>query len=510
MSKSTLVAPRFADTDAIGWENTDAIGWDQAVDLTSPHIIGAWLFNIDDESYLWSTQSITIDSDSYAAMVDPKSFGGIKIANSYNGAERIHVLEDIDIEIPDPDGTYSSANFIGKSVDIGLYVDDGETGYVIRTFLYSVKSAKKIYDILYLTLQDRFVSDELEDFYPNTDLVQNIWASDGDSQLGYCLPVPFGTAYIPMPSVYIDDQRYYVLGEDSGTYTIEEVRSPQSWPESVWTSTNFSFSQSTKDTHKVFQATIVDSDEDGTADNNGLFRDGNQFAPISTKYSNSNTSSTTNPAEIIADMIFSGSSIPVASNTFGLTEIVFNVAFPYRRKKYEWAAKVLKASHSALKLADNGSREVKSLVSTPKATFSASTNILEESFAYSRVLNQEDYDGGHIKFPKSGEPQHVLYEYRVGLGNSATTNPIDETLDLQFIQDSEVAQKVGILYFERVVKKKAEASFDAWVDAVIRNPDEVVLVSGDLYEGGTAYEVVIDNISISSDLTVSLNCTEFE
>lgn len=504
---------RWENTATIGWEDTDAIGWEeQALDLTNRALDTAWLFEVD--TYYWSTQAITVNGQAYDAAVDPAAFDGVKISRAYNGADRIHVLEDLTIEIPDESGSYSSADFLGENLDLMAWIDDGTTSGIVRKFLYTVKSAKKVYNVLYLTLQDRFAYDDLEDLYPNNELVQDTWASDGDSNLGYCMPVPFGTPFIPLPSVYITDQRYYVLGKTDGTYTIIRTRSPESWPKSVWNSTEatlsspYTFPQSTKDTYRVFQAIIADGDEDGTPDSNGLFRDGNTFEPISTQYNRSDTSGTTNPVDIIIDLIFAGSTVPVASGTYGLSPR-FEGAFTYNRPAYEWASEFLKASHAALFINNlTGAREVRQLTAQPKAVLDSS-NIVSDSFAYDPVADPDPYDGGYIQFPKAGEPQTKLYKYKVGLGDVASSNPTNDTLNLRYVDDTEEAQKLGILYFERKIDKQADINCEAWTSFINRNPDEVIKVSGDLYEGSTAYNVVIQSVKITSDMLVQLDCEQF-
>ncbi len=502
------VVTRWEDTTAIGWEDTATIGWeDHAVDLTTSSVDFAWVFEIPGTGDYWSTQDITIAGQAYEAKVNP-DFDGIKIAKSYNGAERIHVLEDIEIQVPDESDSFSSSTYIGEDINVLIWVDDGTNSDFIRKFKFTCISAKVIYDVMHLVLRDAFAYHDLEVMYPDTVLISDVWMSDGDADLGYCMPIPFGTAYIPLPSAYITDQRYYVLGETDGTYTINEVRPPYDWPQSVWTSAGYSFTQSTKDSYRVFQAIIADSDEDGAADANGLFKQGGEFQPISTRYTRSDTDDKTNPAEIIADLIFNGSTINVDPSFWDLP-VEFNGAFTERKNRYKWASMILKACHACLRIDANGNREVRSLVSTQQATLTSS-NIIADSFSYDNIPDSDDqYDGGYIQFPEDGKPQHILYKYKVGLGGAASSNPTSDTLDLQFVEDTEDAQKLGVLYFERTINQKADIGFDAYIDMLRRNPDQVIEISGELYEGETAYNVVIDKMEIDADLTVKLSCTEF-
>jgi hypothetical protein len=579
------VHPRYEDTATIGWEDTAEIGWDQAIDLSVSTPLCLWLFDFDDGSYLWSTQAVTCDGESYEAKVDPESFDGVEIAGGYNGADRIQVVKDLTIEVWDPDGSYASADFAGLDVKIHAWVDDGSAAGVVRTFLMTVLSAIRVYDVLHLTLQDSFVYHELEKFYPNQPLVDDIWSSTGDSKLGYCMPVSFGTAYIPLPSVYVSGAksltastisfnadtntisdsgsglgifkntnsivtsggsdnngtyipisvsaseivlssndtitteaagdsvtitqglRYYVLGEDTSTYTISQVRAPEGWPRTVWESADYTFSQETQDGYKVFQAIIHDADNDGTVDSNGLFRDGDRFAPIFAKYSRADTADLTNPAEILSDLVFSGSSITVDPGPYDLS-VSFNGAFTERRRKYEWASEILLAANAALVIDETGHRQVRTLLNTPKAKIDTS-EVFEDQFEYSPVLNKEPYDGGYIKFPKDGAPQALSYKYKVALDGSSSTNPTGDTLDLSFVWDSQEAQKLGILWLERSIDKKAEVSVEARLTQILRNPGDVVEVSGADYDADTSYHAVVRSVHITEDMEVGLDCERF-
>jgi hypothetical protein len=417
------------------------------------------------------------------------------------------VLEDITIEIPDSADTYTSSNFLDLDVDIYAYANDGTYAGAIRKFLFVVIGAKKVYDILYLTLRDRFAHDELEALYPTSEMVQDVWASDGDSKLGYCMPIPFGAAFIPMPSIYITDQRYYLLGEPDGTYTIKKVQSPQDWPKSVWESGGYTFTQYTKDTYRVFQAIIADSDADGIADANGLFPDGSKFEPISVEYTRSDTATITNPANIIANLIFSGSGVTI-DPAFYRNDTIFEGAFTHPRPRYEWASEILKACNAAMVIGANGHRQIKNLVPTAYGQLTTA-NILSDSFNFDPIVSSDNYDGGYVQFPKAGDPQHVLYKHRVGLGNSASVNPSPDTLNLQFINDTQEAQKFGILYFERLVDKSADVQAEAWLDMMELNPDAVLGISGALYDSAVNADMVIDSLSISSDMTVSIKGEQF-
>lgn len=491
--------------------------------LLSPHIDYVWLFEITRgaTTLYWSTQSVTVESQLYDPKIDPKSFTGIKIASSYSGNERIHVAEDITLEVPDFNNEYASSDFIGNAVKISLWASDGTTDgsgdAVQRVFNFKIKSCRKIYDILKFTLEDA-ICEVLDSLYPETEIISNIWASDRDKYTNACFPVPFGTAYIPLPSVYIsaDAKRYYVLGDiPSGvTYAITQVQSPQEWPKSVWASTSYSFNQATKDTYRVFEAIIADSDGDNTADANGLFPEGDTFLPISTKFTKSNTASIDSPEEII-NMILTGTGITL--DTTGYTQIpTMYGAFREKKERAIWISEILKSSHAVMRIKANGDREIKNLVASPVVLLDETEIVDAEkiktgTFEYNPTITKEHYDGGYIQVHKSGEPQHILYKYKVGLGNNVSTSPSDTTLNLQFITDSTIAQKIGTLYFERKLEQEATLSFIGRSDPFCLNPDDIIAIAGQDYEApeGYEYEVVITAVDIQENLLTKIYCEKF-
>ena len=88
--------------------------------------------------------------------------------------------------------------------------------------------------------------------------------------------------------------RYYVLGPADKTYTIEKVRSPRdSGAKSEWDSGSYEFRQSTHsdgvDSWRVFQAIVMDYDNDGVPDGNALWRPGDRFLDMPTRFSRSDT-----------------------------------------------------------------------------------------------------------------------------------------------------------------------------------------------------------------------------
>jgi hypothetical protein len=82
-------------------------------------------------------------------------------------------------------------------------------------------------------------------------------------------------------------------------------------------------------------------------------------------------------------------------------------------------------------------------------------------------------------------------------------------LSLPFVDDSEEAQKFGTLYFERLVGKTADVQAEAWLDMMGLNPDTVLGISGALYDSAVNADMVIDSLSISADMVVSIKGEQF-
>ncbi|MFB5622594.1 MAG: hypothetical protein ACE5RH_01235, partial [Nitrosarchaeum sp.] len=103
--------------------------------------------------------------------------------------------------------------------------------------------------------------------------------------------------------------RTYVLGSTSYTFTIDKVRSPRDWgKKSEWSSTAYTFSQSIKtdpstNSWRTFQPIINDADNDGTADSPGYWQQGEVFLDMPTQFMRSDSSSLTNPADIIKNVL---------------------------------------------------------------------------------------------------------------------------------------------------------------------------------------------------------------
>jgi len=256
----------------------------------------SWLFTVtttDETVYRWATAEKTYGSDTFSAKILPNSFSGI-VLNRAKSESGLQTPSIITFKVSNADGNLTADHFIDATVLVQLVVSDYTNEDVLAQWKFKVKRCDEVYKELTFEAED-FLRSVLRGDYPNTPLLTELFPTDNTLPEDWCVPVPIGTCFIPLVSVYSGGSRYYLLGPSDKTYTIAKVRSPRRVGyKTDWSSGNFSFNQSTitaddGNTYKVFQAIIADSDGDGTADSNGLFVEGDRVLPLPTKFSRDDT-----------------------------------------------------------------------------------------------------------------------------------------------------------------------------------------------------------------------------
>lgn len=220
----------------------------------------SWLFKVEIEgtTYYWSTKDKSYDGNDYVFKILPGSFGGITL-NRAKSEVGIQASNGFTFSVSNKDNTLDRASFTNQTVTLYLLVADRNNESVIRTWKFVIKKCESFYQKLYFTCED-FIQKYLEGFYPNTKLIKDIVHSDDPNINEACVPVVIGTAFIPLKSIYISDQRYYLLGSDTPDYTISKVHAPFNKGDTTWLATNYVFKQVTKTIDavdwKVFQPII--------------------------------------------------------------------------------------------------------------------------------------------------------------------------------------------------------------------------------------------------------------
>jgi len=487
--------------------------------------------------------SLTVDSNSYVwyshGLPGVLRCSDVVISNNYNGIRRIHTFSDYRFTVKDEG--YTIDDFIGGRLWLFLQIYENSSLYGRKVFKGTVIKVEKNYGEVTLTIRDRMKC-ALEEMAPEGKLVSDIWPNVSRTDLA--VPTTFGVAYIDAPCILDDSStpdKYYLLGfepiDSADSYTIEQVQAPEQYGAAVWTCDDmsageYSCPQTTLTVDSinyiVFQGLIHDSDGDSIPDSNLLFPYSGTNLPFTTKYSNSDTVASTNPANVMADILFGftrGScetaiwydtvGISSAKSTYTTWGLTFNGAINRRasRKKY-FESMLIQAASFAVHLY-SGTSNVKGYALQPFSKASQDTfdssNIVQDSFEYQNIKDyKNNFDGGYIAIPNAGESQEKLYKYAVPLdGVSSVDNPTDTTLEMPYLQDPDDAYRAGVLHYQRELDKIAKIKFKTHPKLVIsssRYPDQVITIDGTDYGADSEslpYDAVIQSITFSftNDLT---------
>lgn len=275
----------------------------------------SWLFEIDSDAGIlyWSTKNYIYNGNNFINKIIPASFSGVQL-NSSIPNNNIMFPASGSFQFIDEEDTYqvSCENFLDKKFQLRLVLKYSTYEECICSWLFSIEKARYNKGIVTIEYKD-FFSRYLKGTYPNTPRISSLSPSDeAIPNDNLCLPIFFGTAYIPIRCLYITDKRYYILGPNYGTflgpaiptYDIEEIRSPIDWSsKSIWNNPNFLLEKKYlgAEPTPVIVATplMVDSDSDGYADSLGLFFKDSKFLDAQMKLTRSDTASLTNFSDVI-------------------------------------------------------------------------------------------------------------------------------------------------------------------------------------------------------------------
>jgi len=500
----------------------------------------SWLFRVEDNLfnvYYWSTgtqASSGSETVVSGALMAPGSytgsewerahtfkivnFGGITLRRS-KSESGIHAPNDVSFSIVNSGNVLDAINFSGGTVRIGLVIDDGLGKELCGSWRFRIKSASPYAQQIDVTCED-FLQEYLQGSYPNTRLISDIFpVADGVAPESMCIPEPYGTAYIPLRSVYAGAARYYILGDPANTFTIDEVRSPRELGARItWTSAGFTFQQSTVAdgaavNWRVFQAMIADG-------NPGIFMSGDRILDVPTKFSRSDTVSVTGPAEIIRrvlrnmgllDYDLDLASFDVAKETFVAWNLRWNFALYYKEDRKAVLSRLLTMCHSALVIGEKIRLQVLSKTSQATVTNAEvlkpqGQDVGQDTFRYVDAIAERTSDSGYVAFQQTGESQDQFLKILVP-AKSATDVKDGEVITFPGVQDTQQVQKLGTLYYQRKFLKAADISFTGKGTLLALRPDDVITVNYADY-GGT-YNVLIDELTINPDVSVSISAIRF-
>ena len=489
------------------------------------------LINRDHKTFKWRYllyESDDTEHDSDADEILVTSFSGIDLKRSRSDG-RITAPSEVKITVSDSGNTLNPADFEdGGYLIIELYLYDGAAYEKIAGWKFRIRSAIHQYQALEVVGED-YLQQFLRGTYPNTRKPEDIFPSNRSyNNDKLCIPVTFGTAYIPLRDVFISDAGYILLGDTTPTYTITKVRSPrQSGGVSVWDSGTYTFTQSTKadvdsNNWRVFQATIADADGDGTVDSHGFW--GTAGGPILDpliKFTRSDTVSKTSPADIIEyvleDMgvpsaMLDSTTFTAAKTTFTAWGLAFNGGYWFHQPREAVLSQLLTMCNSCLKVTEKIELHVLSKTSIKTIT---SSDVLKSgnrggqgSFKYRSVINKKLSDSGYVNWQQDDQPQDAFIKTLVGADGSTTDYISDEILNVPFIQDSIEAQKIGILYYQRKLCKIGDASFNGKAHLLTIQPDDAITIDDTNY-GYSSYDAIVDRIKIGHDLSTRISASKY-
>jgi len=452
-------------------------------------------------------------------------FSGIELRR--NMAENTVIApSEVSFNISNSGNVLDFADFKGGSVLIELYLSNATYGdQKIAGWKFRIKTADPSYQTLKITAED-FLQSYLRGSYPNTDYPQTLFPSNRTYSNGaLCVPVPFGTAYVPLRDVFISGAGYLVLGSPSYTYTISKIRSPRSWGlKSEYSSSDYTFTQSTQADGdsvdwRVFQAIIADSTSDGVADAHGFWgTPGSAFLDPPVELTRSDTATLTNPADVL-EFVLEDMGVPSAmidATTFASAKatytswgLEFNGAFWYKQDRQKVLSQLLTMCHSCLDVGDT--LKLRVLSKTSKDTITGADVLRtseqgEGTFSYRDLVNEDYSDSGYIAYQPSGEAQDELQKVLVAVDGSASVIS-SEVIECPFVQDSQDVKRIGQLHFERKLMRQAEAGFTGKGTLLALQPDDVITINDSNYGG--SYVVLVDSIKISKDIALQFVCSDF-
>ncbi len=334
------------------------------------------------------------------------------------------------------------------------------------------------------------------------------------------------------PIVITHGSKFYVLGPVSNSastffYTVSEIRSPREMGiKSTWSGgggTAGTFNQTTiKDASSFvwmgLRPKIADANNDGTLDSYGYWRNGESFLDMPTKFSRSDTSGYTSPADGLRYVLrdfgaldddINTVTFETAKTTYGTWSLTWNGAFWRKDTRENILSSLLLQCHSYLIISDLIELYTYSKTSqktVTKAEIMKEADVGEGSFRYENVVNERPSDSGYIEFNIAGEAQDKFIKYLVPA--QTTTNTISgEVLRLPFVQDTQNAQRLGTLYLQRKLLKIANVSFRGKSLLLNLNPGDMITINHADYGGN--YDVMVDSIKINKDCSIDFQCSRY-
>lgn len=495
--------------------------------ISSSSIETTWLFEVTPvnpiqgiSTFYWSLKTALFNELSYVALVDPESFYGVTMTRTKSEFNIIAPNETTFKAIYD---TLHAPDFEDAVVIIRELISDYTTTAQIRSWKMIARTCIPDDGWLVFSCED-FLTRKLDGLWPRTALVKDIFPDNAANEYSnLCVPRIFGTAYIPLRPVYISGSgRMYLLGPADRTYTIDAVHSPVEFGDSEWESGDFTFQQSTHQgrdgiNYRFVEPLIIDSDGGGDYDACGIFPQGEQLLDMPTKFFESITSSLTNPADVIEQLLLDigvdqadiGDTFASMATIFADRDLVWNGGYPYQDKAKSQLSNMLSMCNAGILVLEK--IELTDLSGTSVITLTDATvcqkegsegePTYESTWRRQPGIRKRLYDSGYIAHPLAGKPQDRLMKFKVPV-KTAMDNPSEETIEITLIDDSILCQTLGVLYHQRRNLPNMPANLELYWSALALCPHDVVEISGDQYGGTT--QGLIDEVSFNKDGDISV------
>jgi len=381
----------------------------------------------------------------------------------------------------------------------------------------------------------------LEGVYPNTETFDSLWPSDQNDYSG-CVPLIFGTCYIPLHSAFISTDRFYILGPAGPTYTITKSRSPVEIDTvTEWVPASYTFSQSNKAgsdgaNYRAFQliGTTVTTDPTGNVLYklwNRIFGShqgedlittqsniGASYLSLPTKYSRDDTVSLTNPGDVIhyiledfgiPSALLDATTLASVIATFTGWGLTWNTGLYEQKDRKTLLASLCNQCHLELIVRDKVYFKVH--VIAPVDTITSSDTI-PDSFNY-KATKPEIANCGYASFPDPSNDVPVSKLTRKLVpAKAATTQKSTIEVDCSFVSSGTVhAQRLGSLVLQRKLLPIADVSFVEKGYMLAVEPDDFITVSDANFGAGVGntYVILIDSVSYNPDSSISFTGTRF-
>ena len=507
--------------------------------LNSPGKRIIWLFIITDINsnvYFWSTKNGALPGIVFTHKI--ADFESVEMSSPMSEAG-LQVPTTTGFSILNADAALTDSDFKGGSVIVRLYVGD-KAGYeLMRGWKFTIKTAKSVRRRIVCKCED-YIQKYIKNSYPATPLVsdlvftQDLYVKKQGVEDNVCPPVPFGLAYVPVRSIYIDgDDRYFVLGPTDKTYAITKVRSPRALgAKSEWNSIEcggslvspsgvlysaggYAFTQSTITDRwgtnwQVFQPIISDKDNDGVAESCGVWQNGQFLRDLPTQLNCSDTKDMTNPSDVISFVMqdMGMSTIDLDAVLFATAKAVYtgwalewNGAFWYKEYGDKILAKLLNMCHSTFRIGETIGLRTLSKVSQATIT---KADVVKGTFQRNEI-DPSEYDSGYVSWQPSGEAQDTFIELLVSVDGMTANNPQSSVMECPFVQDSVAVQKLKQLRLERELLIDGDVTFTSKGTLLALECDDLLNVNHADY-GGT-YGAIIDKMKINKGLTIEFQCS---